>query len=119
MRAGRPMHGKTSRITHDGTGIFDGPAVAAAGRALSLAGHRIRRACRRRCGWWPRALDDGEIMAVEHREHPVVGVQFHPESAATQHGYAMLERFLHGERARASTACPRAPTARATTSGVP
>jgi GMP synthase-like glutamine amidotransferase len=37
-------------------------------------------------------------MAVEHREHPVVGVQFHPESAATQYGYAMLDRFLRGDR---------------------
>ena len=46
------------------------------------------------------ADDDGEIMAVEHREHPVVGVQFHPESAATEYGYAMLDRFLHGDRAR-------------------
>ena len=39
-------------------------------------------------------------MAVEHREHPVVGVQFHPESAATEYGYAMLDRFLHGGRSR-------------------
>jgi hypothetical protein len=37
-------------------------------------------------------------MAVEHREHPVIGVQFHPESAATEYGYAMLDRFLHGDR---------------------
>jgi hypothetical protein len=48
------------------------------------------------------AGDDGEIMAVEHREHPVVGVQFHPESAATEYGYAMLDRFLHGARSRAA-----------------
>ena len=46
------------------------------------------------------ADDDGEIMAVEHREHPVIGVQFHPESAATEYGYAMLDRFLHGDRSR-------------------
>jgi len=47
------------------------------------------------------ADDDGEIMAVEHREHPVIGVQFHPESAATEHGYGMLDRFLHGDRSPA------------------
>jgi hypothetical protein len=39
-------------------------------------------------------------MAVEHRQHPVVGVQFHPESAASEYGYLMLERFLRGRRAR-------------------
>jgi hypothetical protein len=43
--------------------------------------------------------DDGEIMAVEHREHPVVGVQFHPESALTEHGYWLIDRFLRGSRA--------------------
>jgi glutamine amidotransferase class I len=52
--------------------------------------------------------DDGEIMAVEHREHPVVGVQFHPESAATEYGYWILDRFIHGpvkgETARATGA---------------
>jgi GMP synthase-like glutamine amidotransferase len=42
------------------------------------------------------AEDDGEIMAVAHREHPVVGVQFHPESAATEYGYWILQRFLTG-----------------------
>jgi hypothetical protein len=46
------------------------------------------------------AVDDGEIMAVEHRTHPVIGVQFHPESAASEYGYAMLDRFLLGPRAR-------------------
>jgi hypothetical protein len=44
--------------------------------------------------------DDGEIMAVAHRLYPVVGVQFHPESAATEYGYAMLDHFLHGDRSR-------------------
>ena len=48
------------------------------------------------------AVDDGEIMAVEHRTHPVTGVQFHPESAASEYGYAMLDRFLRGPRAHAS-----------------
>ena len=46
------------------------------------------------------ADDDGEVMAVEHREYPVIGVQFHPESAASEYGYAIVDRFLHGDRAR-------------------
>jgi len=43
--------------------------------------------------------EDGEIMAVAHRTDPVVGVQFHPESALTEHGYWLIDHFLHGERA--------------------
>jgi anthranilate synthase component 2 len=42
------------------------------------------------------SVDDEEIMAVEHRHHAIVGVQFHPESAATEYGYRILDRFLHG-----------------------
>ena len=79
-----------------------------------------RRRCRRRCASSRRARDDGEIMAVEHREHPVVGVQFHPESAATEYGYAMLDRFLHGDaRARLEACRSRADGARRTTLGAP
>ena len=52
------------------------------------------------------ADDDGEIMAVEHATHPVVGVQFHPESAASEYGYAMLDRFLTAS----GRAAPRLPT---------
>lgn len=46
------------------------------------------------------AEDDGAIMGVEHVTHPVIGVQFHPESAASEYGYAMLDRFLNGARSR-------------------
>jgi hypothetical protein len=46
------------------------------------------------------ADDDGEIMAVEHVTYPVIGVQFHPESAASEYGYAMLDRFLQGRHSR-------------------
>ena len=45
------------------------------------------------------AKDDGAVMAFEHREHPVIGVQFHPESAATEYGYAIVARFLGRDRA--------------------
>jgi anthranilate synthase component 2 len=97
VRAGRPVHGRTSPIAHDGSGIFAGlPTPFQAARYHSLV---IARAS------LPTSLlviasssDDGEIMAVSHSTHPVTGVQFHPESAASQYGYAMLDRFLGGER---------------------
>jgi GMP synthase-like glutamine amidotransferase len=54
------------------------------------------------------SLDDGAIMAVEHRTFPIVGVQFHPESAASEHGYAIIDRFLHGARSKPDAVPPRA-----------
>jgi GMP synthase-like glutamine amidotransferase len=93
------MHGKTSRIEHEGTGIFTGvpsPLRVARYHSLVIAPDRLPSSLR----VLARALDDGAIMAVAHREHPVIGVQFHPESAATHHGYALIERFLYGEAAR-------------------
>jgi hypothetical protein len=58
------------------------------------------------------ADDDGEIMAVEHATDPVIGVQFHPESAASEYGYAMLDRFLNGAKARGAALPARADDAR-------
>jgi anthranilate synthase/aminodeoxychorismate synthase-like glutamine amidotransferase len=112
VRAGRPVHGRTSLVTHDGTSVFTGlPSPLRAARYHSLV---IAR------GSLPSSLrvlasssDDGEIMAVEHREHPVVGVQFHPESAATHHGYAMLDRFLRGTQSPPRDLPARADGARA------
>jgi anthranilate synthase/aminodeoxychorismate synthase-like glutamine amidotransferase len=98
VRARRPMHGKTSRIRHDGTGVFEGlpsPFLATRYHSLVIAPESL-----------PPALhvvataDDGEIMAVQHATHPVYGVQFHPESVLTEYGYRMIDRFLHGERSR-------------------
>jgi anthranilate synthase/aminodeoxychorismate synthase-like glutamine amidotransferase len=95
-RAGRPMHGKTSLIRHNGSGIFAGlpnPFAATRYHSLVIAP-----------GSLPPELevtatsDDGEIMAVRHRTHPVIGVQFHPESVLTEHGYRMLLNFLGGVR---------------------
>ena len=94
VRAGRVMHGKTSRIHHDGTGIFEGlpsPFVATRYHSLVIEPASLPGALRVLA-----TSEDGEIMAVEHREHPVTGVQFHPESALTEHGYRILDRFLHG-----------------------
>jgi anthranilate synthase/aminodeoxychorismate synthase-like glutamine amidotransferase len=107
VRAGRPVHGRTSLVDHDGTSVFtDLPSPLTMTRYHSLV---IRRAS------LPSSLrimassrDDGEIMAVEHREHPVIGVQFHPESAASEYGYAMLDRFLRGDRARTRELAPHA-----------
>jgi anthranilate synthase/aminodeoxychorismate synthase-like glutamine amidotransferase len=99
VRAGRPVHGKTSSITHTGTGIFAGlpsPLNAARYHSLVIAAASLPSVLRVTA----RADDDGEIMAVEHTAHPVTGVQFHPESAASQYGYAMVDRFLSGDRSR-------------------
>jgi anthranilate synthase/aminodeoxychorismate synthase-like glutamine amidotransferase len=102
VRAGYPMHGKTSLISHDGTRIFAGlPSPLRVARYHSLVIEP---------GTMPSDLrvmatadDDGAVMAFEHRQHPVIGVQFHPESAATEYGYAIVARFLHGDRARIDT----------------
>lgn len=95
VRAGRPMHGKTSRISHEGAGIFRGlPNPFLATRYHSLVLERSS---------FPAELavtassEDGEIMAIRHREHPVVGTQFHPESVLTEHGHALLRHFLEGD----------------------
>jgi anthranilate synthase/aminodeoxychorismate synthase-like glutamine amidotransferase len=94
VRAMRPMHGKTSRIAHDGTGIFAGlpsPLVATRYHSLVIAPDSMP------AGLLVNAVsDDGEIMGVRHAGHPVHGVQFHPESVLTRHGYRMLARFLFG-----------------------
>jgi len=99
VRATRPMHGKTSVIVHDASSVFTGlpsPLRVTRYHSLVIAPASVPASLR----VVATARDDGEIMAVEHRTHPVVGVQFHPESAATQYGYAMLDRFLRGDRAR-------------------
>ena len=97
IRAGRIMHGKTSRIRHEGKGVFAGlPDGYEATRYHSLVVDK---------GTLPDALEitawteneDGsmeEIMGLRHREFPVEGVQFHPESILTQHGHALLKNFL-------------------------
>jgi anthranilate synthase/aminodeoxychorismate synthase-like glutamine amidotransferase len=98
VRAGRPVHGRTSLVTHDGSSVFAGlPSPLRVTRYHSLVIARASLPPPLRVT--ASAGDDGEIMAVEHREHPVVGVQFHPESAASEFGYAMLNRFLSGSGA--------------------
>jgi para-aminobenzoate synthetase component 2 len=94
VRALRPMHGKASPIAHDGTGIFAGlpdPLHATRYHSLVIAPDGL-----------PGDLvvtarsEEGEIMAVRHRRHPVIGLQFHPESILTEHGHALVRAFLDG-----------------------
>jgi anthranilate synthase/aminodeoxychorismate synthase-like glutamine amidotransferase len=99
VRARRPVHGRTSSVAHDGSSLFTGlpsPLRVARYHSLVIARSSLPAALREIAS----AGDDGEIMAVEHRAHAVVGVQFHPESAASEYGYAMLDRFLRGARSR-------------------
>lgn len=106
VRARQVMHGKTSLIHHDGAGIFSGlpsPLTATRYHSLVIAPASLPPALR-----VTATADDGEIMAVEHREHPVTGVQFHPESALTEFGYRMLDRFLHGPASRIASLPDRA-----------
>jgi anthranilate synthase/aminodeoxychorismate synthase-like glutamine amidotransferase len=94
VRARLPMHGKTSRIHHSGSGLFSGlPSPFSATRYHSLV---IAPGSVPRCLEVTATSEDGEIMAVRHVEHPVYGVQFHPESVLTEHGYRILDHFLHG-----------------------
>ncbi|MDO5609981.1 MAG: aminodeoxychorismate/anthranilate synthase component II [Pseudomonadota bacterium] len=97
VRAGNIMHGKTSAIRHQGTGVFAGlPDRYEATRYHSLVVEKTSLPdCLEITAWTENA--DGsveEIMGLRHREHPVEGVQFHPESILTQHGHALLKNFL-------------------------
>lgn len=95
VRAGRPMHGKTSEISHEGTGLFTGlPNPFRATRYHSLVLERASLPAELEV---TATADDGEIMAIQHRSHPVVGTQFHPESVLTEWGHQIVGRFLEGE----------------------
>jgi anthranilate synthase/aminodeoxychorismate synthase-like glutamine amidotransferase len=85
-----PVHGKTTEITHDGTGLFAGmPSPLTVGRYHSLVVDPEVPACLR-----ITASGDGVVMAVEHRDLPAYGVQFHPESVLTPEGKTLLRNFL-------------------------
>jgi anthranilate synthase/aminodeoxychorismate synthase-like glutamine amidotransferase len=92
VRAPHVMHGKTSQITHDGRGVFDGlpsPFTATRYHSLVVARDSV-----------PEVLEvtaeseDGLVMGLRHRELPIEGVQFHPESILTEHGHDLLRNFL-------------------------
>jgi anthranilate synthase component 2 len=91
VRAPTIMHGKTSPITHTGTGVFAGlPSPFTATRYHSLI---VERASLPDC-LEITAETDGIIMGLQHKTQPLYGVQFHPESIASEHGHALLENFL-------------------------
>jgi anthranilate synthase component 2 len=94
VRARQVMHGKVSRIHHDGRGVFVGvPIDFVATRYHSLV---VERASLPECLEVSAESEDGEIMGLRHRSLPVEGVQFHPEALLTDHGHKMLENFLKG-----------------------
>ncbi|SBV36931.1 aminodeoxychorismate synthase, subunit II [uncultured Stenotrophomonas sp.] len=101
IRAGNIMHGKTSPIRHEGKGVFAGlPDRYEATRYHSLVVDKATLPAELEVTAWTENADGSmeEIMGLRHREHPVEGVQFHPESILTQHGHALLKNFL--ERAQ-------------------
>jgi len=97
VRASKVMHGKVSRIQHDGAGVFSGlPDGFTATRYHSLA---IERSSLPACLVASAHSEDGEIMGLRHRQLKVEGVQFHPEALLTEHGHKMLQNFIQGSRA--------------------
>lgn len=90
--APRQMHGKTSHIVHDGTGVFAGlptPVTATRYHSLCLDPATIPSSLRVNA-----RSDDGVVQGIAHRERPVHGVQFHPESVLSEHGKQIVENFL-------------------------
>ena len=91
-RARRPMHGKTSLIRHDGTSVFRGlpePLRVTRYHSLVVLEERLPPELR-----VTARSEEGEIMALAHRDWPLVGVQFHPEAVLTEHGHDLLRNFL-------------------------
>lgn len=87
------LHGKQSTITHDGTSVFEG-----IGDSLKIARYHSLAVAADNLPDCLRVLartDDGEIMAMRHKDYPVVGLQFHPESIYTEHGKRLLENFVN------------------------
>lgn len=92
VRAPVPMHGKISPVRHTGKGVFKGvPNPFNATRYHSLI---VERASLPDCLEVTAETDDGLIMGLSHKQHNVHGVQFHPESIASEHGHALLKNFL-------------------------
>jgi para-aminobenzoate synthetase component 2 len=97
VRAARLMHGKTSPVLHDGKGLFAGlsnPLEVMRYHSLLVENMRIPS-----CLKVSARTAEGEIMGLRHREYPIEGVQFHPESIGTPEGKALLQNFLNGAAA--------------------
>ncbi|MGH1330596.1 MAG: anthranilate synthase component II [Paracoccaceae bacterium] len=92
LRCDEIVHGKMGKIEHDGKGLFKGlPSPFAATRYHSLV---VDRATLPDCLEITGALENGTIMGLSHRDLPIHGVQFHPESIASEHGHKILQNFL-------------------------
>lgn len=92
VRAPVPMHGKISPVRHSGKGVFRGiPSPFNATRYHSLI---VERASLPECLEITAETEDGLIMGLQHRQHAVHGVQFHPESIASEHGHTLLRNFI-------------------------
>ena len=92
VRAPVPVHGKTDRIHHDGASVFAGlPSPYLATRYHSLVVERKSLPAELEVTAW---TEDGLIMGLAHKDLPIAGVQFHPESIASEHGHALLRNFL-------------------------
>ena len=97
VRAPTPMHGKVSPVRHQGTDVFEGlPSPFGATRYHSLT---VRPDTLPACLLATAHTEDGVIMGLRHESHPVFGVQFHPESIASEHGHDILANFLKLARA--------------------
>ena len=95
VRAKQVMHGKVSRIAHDGRGVFSNIENRfVATRYHSLV---VERASLPECLEVSAESEDGEIMGLRHKSAPVEGVQFHPEALLTEHGHQLLKNFIQGE----------------------
>ncbi len=94
LKAKKIMHGKTSAIENSGKGVFCGLGTFTATRYHSLILERLSLPqCLEETAW----TGDGELMGIRHRQFPVQGVQFHPESIATEYGHRLLGNFLEGK----------------------
>lgn len=92
VRAARPMHGKTCAVEHDGTGVFAGlpsPLTATRYHSLTVAAEPMPE-----CLVVNATADDATVQGFRHRTMPIHGVQFHPESVASEWGHELLENFL-------------------------
>jgi anthranilate synthase/aminodeoxychorismate synthase-like glutamine amidotransferase len=106
VRAAEPVHGSSSEVFHDGAGIFQGlPSPMNACRYHSLV---VREASLPECLEVSARTIDGVVMGLRHKQLPVVGVQFHPESILTEFGYELLAGFLR----LAALDAPAAPSTR-------
>lgn len=89
------FHGKQSKITHDGSSIFRGihsPIKVARYHSLAVQSEDLPD-----CLQILAQTEDGEIMAMRHKEYPVIGLQFHPESIYTEHGKRLIENFINNQ----------------------